>query len=143
MREGFDKEINSLLRRRARAAVVARPRGNGADAPLSDAHLDADELSAFVEGALPASARVAAASHLADCDECRSTVVRLARAAGVESELEKRTAVPASAASAKPARPRPGAPAPLPPPPARAPPPPPPALPLPPPPLLPAPPPPR
>src|SRR5436309_1096725 len=101
MREGFDKEIDSLLRRRARAAAVARPRGNGADAPQSDAHLDADELSAFAEGALPASARVAAASHLADCDECRSTVVRLARAAGVEGELEKRTAVPASAASAK------------------------------------------
>ena len=101
MREGFDKEINSLLRRRARAAAVARPRGNGSDAPQSDAHLDADELSAFAEGALPASARVAAASHLADCDECRSTVVRLARAAGVEGELERRAAVPASAASAK------------------------------------------
>ena len=101
MREEFDKEIDSLLRRRARVASVARPRGNGADASQTDAHLDADCLSAFAEGALPASARVAAASHLADCDECRSTVVRLARAAGVEGELEKRTAVPASAASAK------------------------------------------
>src|SRR5437764_25246 len=101
MREGFDKEIDSLLRRRARAAAVARPRGNGANAPQADAHLDADELSAFAEGSLPAPARVNAASHLADCDECRSTVVSLARAAGVEGELEKRAAVPASAASAK------------------------------------------
>src|ERR671928_9843 len=57
MREGFDKEIDSLLRRRARAATVARPRGNGADAPPSDAHLDADELSAFAEGLMPAPAR--------------------------------------------------------------------------------------
>src|ERR671934_59194 len=100
MREGFDKEIDSLLRRRARAATVARPRGNGEGAPPSDAHLDADELSAFAEGLMPAPARVAAASHLADCDECRASVVSLARAAGVESELERRAAVPVSAASA-------------------------------------------
>jgi predicted anti-sigma-YlaC factor YlaD len=104
MREEFDKEIDSLLRRRARTAAVARPRGNGADASQTDAHLDADCLSAYAEGALPAPARVAAASHLADCDECRSTVVRLSRAAGVEGELERRAAVPASAASAKHAR---------------------------------------
>src|SRR5256714_7152748 len=104
MREGFDKEIDSLLRRQARAAAVARPRGNGADAAQADAHLDADCLSAFAEGSLPASARVNAASHLADCDECRSTVVSLARAAGVEGELERRAAVPASVASVKHAR---------------------------------------
>src|SRR5437763_865283 len=104
MREGFDKEIDSLLRRRARTAVVARPRGNGADASQTDVHLDADCLSAFAEGLMPAPARVNAASHLAECDECRSTVVRLARAAGVEGELERRAAVPASVASAKPAR---------------------------------------
>src|SRR2546423_6991307 len=104
MREGFDKEIDSLLRRQARAAAIARPRGTGADAAQADTHLDADELSAFAEGLMPASARLAAASHLADCDECRSTVVRLTRAAGVEGELEKRAAVPASVASAKHAR---------------------------------------
>jgi len=104
MREGFDKEIDSLLRRQARAAAFARPRGNGADAAQADAHLDADCLSAFAEGSLPAPARVNAASHLADCDECRSTVVSLARAAGVEGELERRAAVPASVASVKHAR---------------------------------------
>jgi hypothetical protein len=92
MREGFDKEIDSLLRRLPSAPAGSRPRGNGANAPGADSHLDADELSAFAEGSLPASARVAASAHLADCDECRGLVVNLTRAAGVEAEIEKRAA---------------------------------------------------
>ena len=77
MREGFDKEIDSLLRRNARGAAQPFADGGGAVA-----HLDADELGAFAEGALPAAARVVAASHLADCDECRGVVVALARFGG-------------------------------------------------------------
>jgi hypothetical protein len=102
MKEGFDKEIDSLLRRLPSAPAGSRPRGNGANAPGADSHLDADELSAFAEGSLPASARVAAASHLADCDECRGLVVNLTRAAGVEAEIEKRAAatVPATTSEA-------------------------------------------
>src|SRR5207245_241484 len=101
MREGFDKEIDSLLRVLPGASAGSRPRGNGATAPGAAAHLDADELSAFAEDALPASARVVASAHLADCDECRGIVVNLARAAGVEGEIEKRAAVsvPSTAAS--------------------------------------------
>jgi hypothetical protein len=89
MKEGFDKEIDSLLRRRVGAGAEARAfvdRGM----PRDEAHLDADELSAFAEGALPASARVAAVSHMADCDECRGLAVNLARASGAEAELERR-----------------------------------------------------
>jgi hypothetical protein len=93
MKEGFDKEIDSLLRRRARGAAGLRVDGDGSRAPGVAAHLDADELSAFAEGALPSAARVAAASHLADCDECRGVVVGLARVAGFEVESEKRAAV--------------------------------------------------
>lgn len=99
MKEGFDKEIDSLLRRHGRAGAGAR--GDGARAAEGAAHLDADELSAFAEGALPAAARLAAVSHLADCDECRGHVVVLSRAAGVESEIEKR----AASARVEPARP--------------------------------------
>ena len=98
MREGFDKEIDSLLRRTARANAGAR--GNGARAAKPDTHLDADELAAFAEGALPEAARLNAVSHLADCGECRSLAVNLTSAAGVESKLERHTL----AAAASPAR---------------------------------------
>jgi hypothetical protein len=104
MREGFDKEIDLLLRRRARGGAQVRDDARGARAPDAAAHLDADELGAFAEGALPAAARVAAVAHLADCHECRSVVVGLARASGVEAELNKHAAaVPASTEAAKPA----------------------------------------
>ncbi|PYS78525.1 MAG: hypothetical protein DMF66_06120 [Acidobacteria bacterium] len=101
MKDGFDKEIDSLLRRHGRAGAEARAGGEGARAAQSAAHLDADELSAFAEGALPPSARLAAVSHLADCGECRGLVVSLSRAAGMEGELEKR----AAATQVEPARP--------------------------------------
>jgi hypothetical protein len=102
MREGFDKEIDSLLRRTARSPAGAR--GNGAGASGPDSHLDADELAAFAEGALPEAARMNAVSHLADCGECRAHAVNLTRAAGVEAELEKSAAAAASSSSPSTAR---------------------------------------
>ncbi|HEX3557640.1 MAG TPA: hypothetical protein VHU19_00440 [Pyrinomonadaceae bacterium] len=101
MKEDFDKGIDSLLRRHGGAAAEARAVGEGARAAPSAAHLDADELSAFAEGALPPPARLAAVSHLADCGECRGLVVGLSRAAGMGGELEKR----AAATQVEPARP--------------------------------------
>jgi hypothetical protein len=101
MKEGFDKEIDSLLRRLPGMSASARPHGNGATVTGAAAHLDADELSAFAEGSLPAASRVVAAAHLADCDECRGLVVNLTRAAGVESEIEKRAAVPVPATTSE------------------------------------------
>src|ERR1044072_7759515 len=82
MKEGFDREIDSLLRRRARGTAELRSWHDGAGDGSSSAHLDADELGAFAEGALPPSARLSAASHLADCERCRGVVVGLARGAG-------------------------------------------------------------
>jgi len=102
MKEGFDKEIDSLLRRRARGAVKSLADGDGALAAAS-AHLDADELGAFAEGALPAPARLAAASHLADCDRCRGVAVALSRAPGGAAEVKQAAAIPASTAAEKPA----------------------------------------
>jgi hypothetical protein len=103
MKEGFDKEIDSLLRRRARGAVTSYADGDGALTNAS-AHLDADELGAFAEGALPSPARLAAASHLADCDRCRGVVVALSRALGGGAEVKQAAvAIPASAAAKKPA----------------------------------------
>ena len=102
MKEGFDRELDTLLRRRARGTAESRPWGDGAGGISSGAHLDADELGAFAEGALPAAARLAAASHLADCDRCRGVVVGLSRDSGAEREVKQHAvAVPASAETAR------------------------------------------
>ncbi|HEY8560887.1 MAG TPA: zf-HC2 domain-containing protein [Pyrinomonadaceae bacterium] len=57
----FDKEIDAILRR-ARA---------GEAAASADAHLDADEISAFAENGVSEAARVRFTAHLADCARCR------------------------------------------------------------------------
>src|SRR3954468_10538706 len=67
-----DKQIDLLMRRYAQA----KP-----DVPAS-AHLDADELSAFAGGSLPAAARAHYISHLADCDDCRKQASALVISAG-------------------------------------------------------------
>lgn len=56
-------------------------------------HLDADELNAFAEGALPPAARSRYMSHLADCDDCRRAVTKLAAASG---RVESMASVPES-----------------------------------------------
>jgi hypothetical protein len=68
-----DTQMDVLLRRYANSA-------KGASA--STEHLDADELNAFTEGAVPAATRSRYVSHLADCDDCRTVVGQLAMAAG-------------------------------------------------------------
>jgi len=68
-----DSQIDVLLKRYGREA------GSGA---LSAEHLDADELNAFAEGAVPASARSRYVSHLADCGDCRRVATQLSIAAG-------------------------------------------------------------
>lgn len=57
----FDKEIDAILRK-ARGDETAVSPG---------AHLDADEISAFAENALPDAARQRYTAHLADCARCR------------------------------------------------------------------------
>jgi hypothetical protein len=87
-----DTEIDRLLRRHvrrkargARSATEAAA-SDDADGGLASAaighHLDADELNAYAEGALPEGARSRYFVHLADCDECRGLVTRLTLAAG-------------------------------------------------------------
>jgi hypothetical protein len=81
-----DAEMDVLLRRFAKVASGVK----------TTDHLDADELNAFAEGALPAAVRSHYVSHLADCDDCRRVVTELAAASG---SVEK-VAVPASQATA-------------------------------------------
>jgi hypothetical protein len=71
MEVDFDKEIDAMLRRAQRDAPVlvgdvASPR-----------HLDADEISAFAENAMPEKSRALYMAHLADCDRCRKILSNL------------------------------------------------------------------
>jgi hypothetical protein len=86
MKEAENKEIALLLKDLGR-----RQRSDAAIKESAANHLDADELSSFAEGVLPPATRALYAGHLADCDRCRSTVAKLAMAAGgaVETKTEQ------------------------------------------------------
>ena len=74
MNEERKNEMDLLLRRLGRRDAAAVPEAD---------HLDADELSAYAENALPVAARARYTSHLAECSRCRELVVQLSPAAGV------------------------------------------------------------
>src|SRR5256885_14489056 len=73
-----DKQIDILMRRLATHSGPSN----------ESSHLDADEMSAFAEGALPELARAQYVSHLADCDRCRKQVSSLALATGAVNRAE-------------------------------------------------------
>ena len=52
-------------------------------APDAEDHLDADELNAYAENALPAQTRLRYTAHIAECSRCRDLVVQLSGAAGL------------------------------------------------------------
>lgn len=81
----FDKEIDALLRQSAQGeAVFASANPPSAIRHPPSAHLDADELAAFAENALPEKTRQTAMRHLADCDDCRTNLAALIRLNGDE-----------------------------------------------------------
>ena len=106
MRPEFDSEIDSVLRGHARRGgasssawdAVARP--SISNEAQSGSHLDADEIAAFGEDALPAAARSRYSAHLADCDDCRRSVTQVAFAAGVADRINERESAAAAAAYA-------------------------------------------
>jgi anti-sigma factor RsiW len=73
-----DVQIDVLMRRHAKHSSGEAP----------PEHLDADELNAFAEGALPPAARARYVSHLAGCDNCRRLVSQLAMSAGAVTKAE-------------------------------------------------------
>src|SRR3982750_3767805 len=94
MKHDSDTEMDLLLRRHGRRGASSvtgaeddyDARGK-LDAMSADAtHMDADELSAYAEGALPERARARYAAHLADCDTCRRIVTELVISSGMEAE---------------------------------------------------------
>src|ERR1044072_3233136 len=95
MKQANSTEIDRLLQRHAQrwnAAMSSAGRdGGGAGASQASdtpagAHLDADEMSAYAEGALPAAAHARSVAHLADCETCRRMVTELVLAAEVAGE---------------------------------------------------------
>lgn len=64
----FDNEIDALLRK-------AHNGGRGVlVGDTTKLHLDADEISAFAENAVPDSTKKKYIAHFADCERCRSTL---------------------------------------------------------------------
>lgn len=74
MKEETKNEMDLLLRRLGRRADAGVPEAD---------HLDADELSAYAENALPVAARARYTAHLVECSRCRELVVQLSSAVGV------------------------------------------------------------
>ena len=81
MKQETNNEMDLLLRRLGRRD----------DAAMPEDHLDADELSAYAENALPAAARARYTVHLAECSRCRSLVAQLSSAAGVVAAKDSAT----------------------------------------------------
>ena len=73
MKQETNNEMDLLLRRLGRRD----------DAAVPEEHLDADELNAYAENAVPAAARARYTLHLAECSRCRSLVAQLSSSAGV------------------------------------------------------------
>ncbi len=85
MASEFDNEMDFLLRRAAQQNDLASDQAGG-----KTAHLDADDLSAFAENALPQQLRLDVISHLADCNSCRqilSNLILLNEDAQAETDL--------------------------------------------------------
>jgi hypothetical protein len=102
MKSEFDREIDALLRRAtqdaARRAEPLRAAVAAEDAAAA-AHLDADELSAYAENALPPSARARYAAHLSDCDHCRRLATSIALASNVALKSDEKAEAHAPSAS--------------------------------------------
>jgi hypothetical protein len=81
MELNFDKEIDALLRQTARSGEFV--------STANLAHLDADEISAFAENALPERTRQTYTTHLAECARCRKILSNLI---SLNSEAEIATA---------------------------------------------------
>ena len=71
MDHDFDKEIDTLLRKAHGESPVLV--GDFA----SSGHLDADEISAFAENAMPENSRALYSAHLAECTRCRKILSNL------------------------------------------------------------------
>jgi len=91
MEVGFDKEIDAILRKARGDEVVTS----------FDSHLDADEISAFAENALPETARKNYTAHFADCTRCRKILSNVILLNSEAETLPASSAVSAEIAETK------------------------------------------
>jgi hypothetical protein len=89
----FDKEMDSLLRKTGEAARGVLVGDKPDEKPK--VHLDADELTAFAENAMPEKTRALYMSHLADCDRCRRILSGLIMLNAEAEMAEERVVAPA------------------------------------------------
>lgn len=94
MKHSDSTEMDRLLRRYARRGGEALRAASEHVAPEANAgaHMDADEMNAYAEGALPEGTRSRYFAHLADCDSCRKLVTDLTLAAARIDEGRARVA---------------------------------------------------
>ena len=89
----FDKEMDSLLRKTGEAGRGVLVGDKPDEKPK--VHLDADELTAFAENAMPEKTRALYMSHLADCDRCRRILSGLIMLNAEAETAEERVVAPA------------------------------------------------
>lgn len=96
MKSSDSTEMERLLRRYARrrgeALHAVDDKQSESQTANNTGHLDADELNAYAEGAVPDSARSRYFAHLADCDSCRKLVTDLTLSATRAVEERARVA---------------------------------------------------
>jgi hypothetical protein len=97
----MDRILRRYARRGGETLRGALGAGNDVAAAAGGAHLDADEMNAYSEGALPEAARSRYFAHLADCDTCRKLVTELTLAASASNEGKSRVASLEAAAPPK------------------------------------------
>jgi hypothetical protein len=88
MKQEQNNDIDLLLRSLGRTA-----RADFESVGPGEEHLDADELNAYAEKALPQAAHARYTKHIADCSRCRSIVSELSVAAGVVVEEKRKEPV--------------------------------------------------
>ena len=83
MKQESNNAIDLMLRKLGRSGSRLQQNAGNGGAESGDAHLDADELSAYAENALPPTTRARYTEHLADCVRCRQIVSQLSQVAGL------------------------------------------------------------
>lgn len=83
----FDNEIDALLRKEAVARTITI-------GEFAGVHLDADEIAAFVENAVPSRTRSTFTRHFATCDRCRKSLSHAAALHAEQSEFAESIVAP-------------------------------------------------
>ena len=89
----FDNEIDALLRKDAGARAITI-------GEFASPHMDADEIAAFAENAVPDSAKLNYTAHFADCERCKKTLSSVIQL-NSQAEFETASSVSAPAEAEK------------------------------------------